>query len=110
MMEHTPLKNRINFDNILYIGDEPKVCLSIIEDFNNRLHQIEQTYEDWFSTRRVKNMVTEYDRLQYHIHYHFEGGIVVFKFKDDDELPFYIRKECLNACGDLAREQLFYAS
>ncbi|MDB5008266.1 MAG: hypothetical protein JWQ84_494 [Mucilaginibacter sp.] len=109
-MEYSLYNNLNNFDNILYIGDEPKVCLSIIEDFNNRLNEIEYMYQDWFSGRTATNRHAKHDRLQYHIHYHFEGGIVIFKFKNDDELPYYIQRECFNACKNLVEEQLFYAS
>jgi hypothetical protein len=109
-MESTPLTTLMHFDNILYIGDEPGACLSAIEDFNSRLREIEYMYGDWFNSRNAKNRPAVQDRLQYHIHYHFEGGIAVFNFKNDDELPYHIRKECIIACKNLAEEQLFYAS
>jgi len=109
-MESTPLSYQLNFNNILYIGDEPKACLSVIEDFNNRLSQIEDSYEDWFTARNAKNRPAVHDKLQYHIQYHFEGGIAAFKFKSDDDLPQYIRNECFLACKELAEEQLYYAS
>ena len=109
-MERAPLAYQLNFDNILYIGDEPKTCLSVIEDFNDRLREIEYTYEDWFISRSAKNRPSVHDKLQYHIHYHFEGGIAAFKFKNDDELPDYIRRECFAACKNLVEEQLYYAS
>jgi len=97
------------YNNILYIGDEPRACLSVIEDFNNRLNEIESRHKEWFTTRGAANSPVGHDKLQRHIHYHFEGGIAVFKFKDDD-LPLQIRKECLAACQNLAEEQLYYAS
>ncbi len=109
-MESAFLSHQLNFDNILYIGDEPKACLSVIEDFNNRLSQIEYMYEDWFISRSAQHRPAVHDRLQYHIHYHFEGGIAAFKFKNDDDLPHHIRQECFAACKDLADEQLYYAS
>jgi hypothetical protein len=109
-MESASLSYQLNFDNILYIGDEPKACLSVIEAFNNRLSQIEYMYEDWFISRSALHRPSVHDRLQYHIHYHFEGGIAAFKFKSDDDLPQHIRKECFAACKDLADEQLYYAS
>lgn len=93
-------ENGISFSNVLYIGDEPKVCISVIEKFNNMLQEIENTYRGWFVSRDVKNKFYNHDKLQYHIHYHFEGGVAMFKFKDD-ELPSYIRNECLNACNSL---------
>ena len=108
-MERAQFTDQINFDNILYIGEEPKACLSVLMDFNERLKEIEYLHEDWFSRRNAKGRPTQHDRLQYHIHYNFEGGIAIFKFKDD-ELPHSIREECTNACRDLAEEQLYYAS
>jgi len=48
--------------------------------------------------------------MQHHIQYHFEGGIAIFKFKNEDELPAIIRNECLVACQALAFEQLFLKS
>ena len=109
-MERVPAINPMHFDNILYIGDDAKACLSVIDDFNSRLVEIERMYQDWFNSRDANNGIAGHDKLQHHIHYHFEGGIAVFKFKDNDELPYYIRKECFNACRNLAEEQLFYAS
>lgn len=109
-MESASLSCQLNFDNILYIGEEPKACLAVIEDFNNRLSQIEYMYEGWFAGRNAPHRPTMQDRLQYHIHYHFEGGIAAFKFKNGDDLPQYIRKECFTACKELADEQLYYAS
>ena len=100
----------VPFNNILYIGEEHKECLSIIEKFNNKLLEIEHLHQKWFSYRRASNKLTLHDRLQYHIHYHFEGGIAVFKFKNEDELPYFIRKECLIACRNLVYSQLFCAS
>jgi hypothetical protein len=108
-MKLMPRDYSLDFDNILYIGDEPRACLAVIEDFNSRLLGIEQDYKDWFRNRTVDNGLTGQDKLQYHIQYHFEGGIAVFKFKDDG-LPEYIRRECLAACRSLAEEQLYYAS
>lgn len=92
------------FDNILYIGDEGKTCLTIIEKFNNRLHEIEETYAEWFDGR--KGQFTAKDKLQHHIYYHFEGGIAVFKFRNEDEIPIDIREECFIACRSIAAGQL----
>jgi hypothetical protein len=100
------LNSTLPFNNILYIGDEPKTCLSIIEKFNNSLLQIEQSYQGWFSNRNINKGKTGHDKLQHHIHYNFEGGVVVVKFREEDELPFVIRKECLEACQNIAAEQL----
>jgi hypothetical protein len=109
-MMHMQGTNWMPFNNILYIGDEAKACIEIIEKFNNRLLQIEQMYSGWFNRRRPKNTFAKHDKLQYHIQYHFEGGIAVFKFRDEDELPQNIRNECLIACKNLAAEQEFYIS
>jgi hypothetical protein len=102
MMKSALQNNLSQFSNILYIGDEPKACLSVIEKFNKQLQEIENMYKGWFIGRDAKNRFSQHDRLQYHIHYHFEGGIAAFKFSNEDELPAYIRKECLNACKNLA--------
>lgn len=109
-MKQMPLSNLSLFNNILYIGDEPKECLSVIEKFNTRLLEIENNYEDWFSSRNVQYRFAEHDRLHYHIHYHFEGGIAVFKFRDEEELPATIRNECVIACRNLAAEHISWAS
>jgi hypothetical protein len=106
-MKRTTLINRMPFDNILYIGDEWRVCLAVIEEFNNCLTQIERAYSGWFNHRTPKNRPAEHDKLQYHIHYHFEGGIAVFKFRDEDELPEVIRNECLIACSNIVAEQVY---
>jgi len=107
-MERISFTSRMPFNNILYIGEEAKACIAIIEKFNKRLAEIEKTYAAWFGRKNINVSVP--DKLQHHIHYHFEGGIAVFKFKDDDDLPLQIRKECLAACQNLAEEQLYYAS
>lgn len=107
MMNRAPLTNWIPFNNILYIGDEAKACINIIEKFNYKLLEIERMYSSWFDSRTAKNKPAKHDKLQYHIQYHFEGGIAVFKFKGNDELPAVIRKECFSACKDLAIEQLY---
>ncbi len=109
MMNRAPLINPIPFNNILYIGDEAKACLNIIEKFNNRLLEIEQTYFTWFSNRNAKNRLATHDKLQHHIHYHFEGGIAIFRFKNEDNLPAVIRNECVVACKNVAAGQ-FYAT
>ena len=107
-MKRVPLANWMSFNNILYIGDDARDCIEIIEKFNERLLEIEQKYSGWFNSGSYKFAAD--DKLQRHIHYHFEGGIAIFKFKNEDEIPAIIRKECLIACRELAFEQLNYAS
>jgi hypothetical protein len=107
-MTQMMLTNRMQYNNILYIGDEAKVCLSVIEKFNNRLKEIERLYKSWFSSRKFNAKAP--DKLQHHIQYHFEGGIAIFKFRNEDELPADIRIECLMACSKLAAEQSLYIS
>jgi hypothetical protein len=108
MMKRIPYTNLMSFDNILYIGDEAKDCIEIIEKFSGRLKEIEQNYSGWFSN--IDNELTINYKLQHHIQYHFEGGIAIFKFKNADDIPEVIRRECLVACKSLAIEQLFSAS
>jgi hypothetical protein len=103
-MNRATLTNLIHFNNILYIGDEAKTCIRIIEKFNNRLLEIEQAYSGWFENSSAN------DKLQHHIHYHFEGGIAAFKFKSEDNLPANIRNECFAACKTLAAEQFYMVS
>lgn len=103
-----PLTTKMYFNNILYIGDEPKECLFVIEKFNTRLSEIEQTYKGWFDFRSTRYKVPV--KLQHHIHYHFEGGIAVFKFRNENDIPEVIRNECFMACRNLAAEQLLYTS
>ncbi len=109
-MENIPTISQINFSNVLYIGDEAQTCLRIIKRFNARLDELEQKYLHWFKRRKVANRPTTFDRLRYHILYHFEGGIAIFKFKDSDQLPGYIRRECYDACRIVVAEQWFCAS
>ncbi len=101
------LTNWMYSNNILYIGDEAKACLGIIEKFNSRLSEIEHSYSGWFSTRTSNNHSYWPDHLQYHIQYHFEGGIAIFKFRNGDDLPEVIRNECFAACKDLATEESY---
>ncbi len=110
MMKELFFTDELPYSNILYIGDEPRACLLAIEDFNNRLGEIEYKYGEWFNSRRVQNKPGKHDKLHYHIQYHFEGGIACFKFKNNDELPYCIRRECFIACKCLIDEQLYYAS
>ncbi len=105
MMNSAPLTNWNRFNNILYIGDEARVCIKIIEKFNSKLAEIERIYSSWFNGRNAKNKLARRDKLQHHIHYHFEGGIAAFKFKSEDELPAVIRNECFAACKSLVAEQ-----
>jgi hypothetical protein len=105
-MKLMPPASLTSFNNILYIGDEAGDCLEIIKKFNDTLLQIEQRYAGW---HRSNNALAD-DKLQHHIQYHFEGGIAIFKFKNEDEIPLVIRKECLMAAKNLAFEQLSYAS
>ena len=107
-MKRVPLTNWMSFNNILYIGDEAKECLRVIEKFNERLHEIEQHYKGWFIIN--SNEFPANDKLQHHIQYHFEGGVAIFKFKNEEGLPDFIREECLIACRNLAFEQLCLAS
>lgn len=107
-MNRAPFVNWFAFNNILYIGDEARACIKIIEEFNSRLLEIERAYSAWFDSKPAKNKLAGPDKLQYHIHYHFEGGIAVFKFRSEDTLPAIIRDECFSACKNLAAEQ-FYA-
>ncbi len=105
MMNSAPLTNRIPFNNILYIGDEAKACINIIEKFNSRLAEIEQAHPLWFNYPAAAGTSVRHDKLQYHIHYHFEGGIAVFRFRNEESLPQEIRNECRLACRALAAEQ-----
>lgn len=101
-MENTQYNFPVFFNNILYIGDEPKACIDVMEQFNYQLLEIENHYSGWFSNNQyIKNKATP-NSLQGCIKYHFEGGIAIFKFKNDDELPQFIKNECLSACKRIA--------
>jgi hypothetical protein len=106
MMKSVPQNRDVSYNNVLYVGDEPKACITVIEKFNNMLQEIENIHKGWFIGRYTQNKFSRHDRLRYHIHYHFEGGVVVFNFNDEDELPAHIRAECLNACKSLNLGQL----
>lgn len=105
MMKGVPQTRDFSYNNVLYVGDEPKACISIIEKFNNMLQEIENVHKGWFMDRYTQNKFSLHDKLQYHIHYHFEGGVVVFNFGNEDELPAHIRAECFNACKSLKLSQ-----
>ena len=107
MMTRVYLNNWTYSNNILYIGDEARTCLGIIEKFTNRLSEIEQAYSGWFTSCSFSKHPSGRNHLQHHIQYHFEGGIAIFKFRNNDELPDFIRQECLNACMSVAEEQAF---
>jgi hypothetical protein len=102
MMEQVPFGDNLAYNNILYIGDNAIECLKIIEKFTTRLLRIEKRYSNLISENSVGR------RLQHYIQYHFEGGIVIFKFKNEDDLPVTVRNECLVACQSLAFEQMFF--
>jgi len=105
-MKQIPLTNWMPFSNILYIGDEAKDCIEIIEKFNDRLLEIEHHYSAWFGNEKH----AAHEKLQRHIQYHFEGGIAIFKFKHEEEIPAIVRNECITACRDIAFEHLFCLS
>jgi len=107
-MDQQLVNNLGSYGNILYIGDDANVCLKIIEKFTHRILNIEENYaaliDDDASDRRVDHV------LQRHIQYHFEGGVAIFKFKNEDQLPVAVRNECLVACRSIAFEHLFFNS
>jgi hypothetical protein len=107
-MEKVLLAEKLAYNNVLYIGDNARECLRIIEKFTLRLRKIEIQYGSLITNNTDEN--TYQLHLQHHIQYHFEGGIAIFKFKNEDELPAIIRNECLVACQALAFEQLFLKS
>jgi hypothetical protein len=109
-MEPVSFMNWIPFNNMLYIGDEAKVCISIMERFNDRLREIELNWSGWLDAEgRLSTKLADRNKLQHHIQYHFEGGIAIFKFRDPDELPAIIKNECIAACRSLAIEHYFNA-
>ncbi len=107
-MKRLSFTTQMQFNNILYIGDEPKECLSIIEKFNSCLTEIEHIHKGWFDSGNAKYKYLV--KLQHHIHYHFEGGIAIFKFRNENDLPEIIRNECIIACKNLAAEQFIDVS
>lgn len=104
-MENVLFADKLAYKNILYIGDNARDCLKIIEKFTARLRKIENQYAGLFGDDQSPRL-----QLQQHIHYHFEGGIAIFRFKNEDELPAIIRNECLVACQSLVFEQMLLSS
>lgn len=98
-MEQVLFSDNIGYGNILYIGDDPKACLSAIEKFTARVRNIESRY----IALAGADIISIY--LQRSIQYHFEGGIVMFKFRCETEIHPILRKECLSACQDIIFEQ-----
>jgi len=107
-MEKVLFAEKLAYNNILYIGDSARDCLKIIEKFTARLRRIENLYAGLFS----KNIDDQLPRpqLQHYIQYHFEGGIAIFRFRNEDDLPSIVRNECLVACQSLVFEQLLLSS
>ncbi len=102
-------RNRVLYDNVLYIGDSAKDCLEVMCLFTHRLVEIENKHTDWFSGRPAKHRFDTHDRLQHHIYYHFEGGVTVFKFRDADQLPNEILNDCINAAYSVSLEEAYAA-
>jgi len=107
-MEKVLLAENLAYNNVLYIGDNPRECLKIIEKFTARLRKIENSYAG-LSGENSDNQLHRL-QLQQHIQYHFEGGIAIFRFKDEDQLPTTVRNECLVACQSLIFEQMLLSS
>jgi hypothetical protein len=108
MMEKVLFADKLAYNNILYIGDNARECLKIIEKFTARLRKIENLYPGLFDKNSDDRLART--QLQHHIQYHFEGGIAIFRFKNEDELPTIVRNECLVACQSLVFEQLLLSS
>ena len=107
-MDKVLFADKLAYKNILYIGDNAKECLKIIEKFTARLRKIENLYPGLFGKNNDDQLPCL--QLQQHIQYHFEGGIAIFRFRNEDELPAIIRNECLVACQSLVFEQMLLAS
>jgi hypothetical protein len=107
-MDQVLFVENLAYSNILYIGDNARDCLKIIEKFTSRLDRIEKRYAGLFTENENHHTATFH--LQHHIQYHFEGGIAIFKFKDEEALPAIVRNECFIACQNLVFEQLIMAS
>jgi hypothetical protein len=101
---------RLAYNKILYIGEEAKDCLYMIEQFNNCLLGIEKQYTDWFLPRPAKHPFELHDKLKNYIYYHFEGGIAAFNFRHRDELPREIINECVAACAQITSYQNCFAA
>lgn len=106
MMDKAFCAQDLPYGNILYIGDNGRECLMVIEKFTRSLRNIEKNYFDLLQAPDN----TGYFPLQHYIQYHFEGGIAIFRFKNDMELPSIVRNECLVACQRLVFEQLVCSS
>ena len=107
-MEQVLFADKLACNNILYIGDNARDCLKIIEKFTARLRKIEKQYDGLFHQNSDDHAARPH--LQHHIQYHFEGGIAIFRFKNEDELPAIVRNECLVACQSLVFEQMLLSS
>lgn len=68
-------------------------------EFDAKLNAIELKYQFWFSERENMISVEKPDRLHnYWITYRTGNNL---SFKVQDELPFEIRQECLQAFNDV---------
>jgi hypothetical protein len=107
-MEKVLLAEKLAYNNILYIGDNAKECIKIIEKFTSRLRKIENHYAGLFGENYHEQL--RRPQLQHYIQYHFEGGIAIFRFRNEDELPDVVRNECLVACQSLVFEQMLLST
>ena len=108
MMDKVLFAENLTYNNILYIGDNARDCIKIIEKFTIRLRKIEKLYPSLPGKNSDDQAVGL--QLRHHIQYHFEGGIAIFRFKNEDELPAAVRNECLVACQSLVFEQMLLSS
>ena len=98
----------MHFSYVLYIGDEAGTCIEIIEKFYDSIGQIEEMYPEWRQPQQLyetKNNLPV--KLHSYIRYHFEGGILVFKFIYPELLLSCVKDECVKECRRLANQQAF---
>jgi hypothetical protein len=107
-MDRVLFADKLAYKNILYIGDNANECLKIIEKFTARLRRIENLYAGQFGKNTDDQLFPM--QLQQHIQYHFEGGIAIFRFRNEDDLPAIVRNECLVACQSIVFEQMLLSS
>lgn len=106
MMDKIYCARDLPYGNILYIGDNGRECLTVIEKFTYSLSKIEDHYAALLRDTSLNANCT----LRQHIQFHFEGGIAIFRFRNEEQLPDIVRNECLVACQSIAFEQLVNAS
>jgi hypothetical protein len=66
--------------------------------FYQVLEEIQEEHWYWFNSRHGVNRVQEHDLIINHIQLNYvDSKIMIFKFRDNSEMPPNIREQCMQA-------------